>query len=257
MAWSTRQLADLAGTTVKAIRHYHATDVLEEPARAANGYKQYGTDHLVRLLQIKQLRDRGMSTAEIRATVDSDDMYFDTVRALDARLAASIDRQQKIRGDLADLLTYRTGPDVPAGFESIADSLTEADRAVISISALVYEQQGMRDLRDVAEHHQDADAAFNALPADADTEAIRTLSTRLAAVLRTIHEKYPDTRNPPAPTTLRAHEAMHALTQALTELYNPAQIEVLRQAHLLVQDDPSSGTRSETRASSSSPDASV
>lgn len=240
MAWSTRQLADLAGTTVKAIRHYHATDVLEEPARAANGYKQYGTAHLVRLLQIKQLRDRGMSTAEIRATVDSDDLYFDTVRALDARLAASIEHQQKIRADLADLLTHRTGPDVPAGFESIADSLTGADRAAISISALLYEEQGMRDLRDIAEYHQDADAAFNELPADADTEAIRAAVTRLAAVLRTIHEKYPDTRNPPRPTTVRGHEALHAMIQALPDLYNPAQIEVLRQAYRLVQDDHSS-----------------
>lgn len=94
MAWSMRQLADLADTTVKAIRHYHATGVFEEPARAANGYKQYGAAHLVRLLQIKQLRELGMSTAEIRSADASEDMFFDIVRALDARLAASIEREQ-------------------------------------------------------------------------------------------------------------------------------------------------------------------
>lgn len=63
MVWSTRQLADLAGTTVKTIRYYHAIGVLEEPARAANGCKQYGTAHLVSLLRVGRLRDLGLSTA--------------------------------------------------------------------------------------------------------------------------------------------------------------------------------------------------
>lgn len=237
MAWSTRELAKLAGTTVKAIRRYHATEVLEKPARAANGYKQYGTAHLVRLLQIKQLRELGMSITEIQATVDSEHMFFDTVRALDARLAASIEGQQKIRADLARLLAHRTGPDVPVGFEPIADSLTEADRAVLSISALHFDEQGMRDLRDIAEFHQEADAAFNELPADADTETIHAVATRLATVLRTIHQNYPDTQNPPRATTVRQHETMHAMNQALSDLYNPAQIEALKQAHRLAQDD--------------------
>lgn len=243
MAWSTRQLADLAGTTVKSIRYYHGIGVLEEPARAANGYKQYGTAHLVSLLQIKRLRDLGMSTAEIQATADSDEDFFDTVRELDARLALSIERQQKIRDDLSDLLTHRTGPDVPVGFESIADGLTGADRAVISISALLYGEQGMRDLRDIAADHQEADAAFNKLPADADPEAVRAVATRLAVVLRTIHERYPGTRNLPRPSTIQENDATHALIQALPDLYNPAQIEVLQQSYRLAQDDSPSGEK--------------
>lgn len=234
MAGSMRQLADLADTTVKAIRHYHVTDVFEEPPRAANGYKQYGTAHLVRLLQIKQLRELGMSTAEIRSAGDSEDMFFDTVRALDARLAASIEREQKIRADLADLLAHRTGPDVPVGFESIADGLTgadRADRAVIAISTLVYDEQGMQDLHEMAENHQDTDIAFNELPAEASAEAIHAVALRLAPVLRRIHESYPDTRVPPRPTTARKREAIHALFQSLPDLYNPAQIGVLAQAY--------------------------
>ncbi|WP_313815546.1 MerR family transcriptional regulator [Citricoccus sp.] len=240
MAWSTRQLADLAGTTVKTIRYYHAIGILEEPARAVNGYKQYGTVHLVSLLRIKRLRELGLSAAEIQATADSDGDFFDTVRELDARLAASIERQQKVRDDLAELLTHRTGPDVPVGFESVAHSLTGADRAVISISALLFEEQGMRDLRDIADYHQDADAAFNELPADADAETVRSVATRLATVLRTIHETYPGTRDLPRPTTLRETEATHALIQALTDLYNPAQIDVLQQSYRLAQEGSTS-----------------
>lgn len=235
MAWSTRRLADLAGTTVKTIRHYHAIDLLPEPERAANGYKQYRTTHLVRLLQVKRLRELGMSPAEIREAGESGDAFVAAVRALDARLAESIARQQAIRSELAALLTHRSGPDVPAGFESLADGLTEADRAVISLSALLYEEQGMQDLHDIAEHHRDADAAFNTLAADAGPAAVRAVAARLAPVLRDIHEQYPGTRTPPRPTSAREHGAMLALYEALPELYNPAQIDALKQAYRLAQ----------------------
>jgi DNA-binding transcriptional MerR regulator len=41
MAWSTPQLAELAGATVNTIRHYHRLGLLDEPERRHNGYKQY------------------------------------------------------------------------------------------------------------------------------------------------------------------------------------------------------------------------
>ncbi|MFF6962611.1 hypothetical protein [Streptomyces anthocyanicus] len=36
MAWRSRQLAELAGTTVGAVRHYPDAGLLEEPPRRAN-----------------------------------------------------------------------------------------------------------------------------------------------------------------------------------------------------------------------------
>jgi hypothetical protein len=54
VAWSTREIAELAGTTVRAVRHYHEVGLLDEPKRRANGYKQYGVAHLIRLLRIKR-----------------------------------------------------------------------------------------------------------------------------------------------------------------------------------------------------------
>ena len=65
MGWSTRELAELAGTTIKAVRHYHEHGLLEDPRRAVNGYKQYGAGHLVRLLQIRRLRELGLSLSQI------------------------------------------------------------------------------------------------------------------------------------------------------------------------------------------------
>ncbi|WAP52215.1 MerR family transcriptional regulator [Arthrobacter sp. ATA002] len=67
MPWSTSELAELAGTTVNTVRHYHRSGLLEEPDRMSNGYKQYGARHLARLLQIRRLRDLGVPLAQIEA----------------------------------------------------------------------------------------------------------------------------------------------------------------------------------------------
>ncbi|MFI7217971.1 DUF3159 domain-containing protein [Micromonospora maritima] len=49
-AYPTRELAEIAGTTLKTVRHYHRIGLLEEPERAVNGYKQYGIRHLGRFI---------------------------------------------------------------------------------------------------------------------------------------------------------------------------------------------------------------
>lgn len=56
------------------------------------------------LLQIKRLRDPGMSLAHITELEESTDTFTDTVRTLDAELAASIEHQQDIRAELAHLM---------------------------------------------------------------------------------------------------------------------------------------------------------
>jgi hypothetical protein len=66
LAWSTRQLAELAGTTVKAVRHYHRVALLDEPERTTNNDKQYDVSHLVRLLRIIRLTDLDVQLARIR-----------------------------------------------------------------------------------------------------------------------------------------------------------------------------------------------
>jgi DNA-binding transcriptional MerR regulator len=72
MAWSTREIAELAGTSLRAVRHYHEVGLLPEPERHSNGYKQYGVAHLVRLLRIKRLVDLGFSLSRIAELGDDD-----------------------------------------------------------------------------------------------------------------------------------------------------------------------------------------
>ena len=49
MAWSARQIGVLAGTSLRAMRHYHEVDLLAEPARSTSGAKRYGAPRPVRV----------------------------------------------------------------------------------------------------------------------------------------------------------------------------------------------------------------
>lgn len=65
-------MAELAGTTVKTVHHYHEPGLLEMPERAANGYKQYGASHLVRLIHITRLKDLRIPLAKARLIITRD-----------------------------------------------------------------------------------------------------------------------------------------------------------------------------------------
>lgn len=234
MAWSTRRLAELAGTTVKTVRHYHAIGLLTEPERADNGYKEYGTAHLVRLLQIRRLRDLGMGLAEIAATHDPE-TFRASIQALDDQLRESIEHQQAVRTDLAELLGHGTGPDVPAGFEDLAPRLSEADRSIIPIIALYLDGRGMRDLRDITADHGGADIGFEDLAADAEEQTVQAVALRLSRILRIIRDQYPGHQS--HPPRARVREMMQVFERSLTELYNPAQVRVLREADRLARSD--------------------
>ncbi len=104
MAWSTRELAERAGTTVNTIRHYHRTGLLEEPERKHNGYKQYEVHHLVTVLRIRRLADLGVPLSQIRDVGAGADSTPRTLRELDVELEESIKRLERARADIAVIL---------------------------------------------------------------------------------------------------------------------------------------------------------
>jgi DNA-binding transcriptional MerR regulator len=120
MAWSTREIAELAGTSLRAVRHYHEIGLLAEPERRANGYKQYGVAHLVRLLRIKRLVDLGFALSQIAGMGDTDDHPVEALRVLDAELAATIERLQRARVELSFILRQSAPIDLPPEFAAAA-----------------------------------------------------------------------------------------------------------------------------------------
>ena len=227
MAWSTRQLADLAGTTVKAVRHYHQIGLLELPARASNGYKQYEIAHLIRLLQIKRLSDLGVPLAQIGEMDTAGTEPAEAIRALDAELEATITRLQGIRSELADVLNGGAPLDLPSGFSSVAAGTSDADRALVMVTSRLYSDEAMQDMSKMMEHREPDDDEFDALPADADLATITELANRLAPSILRQEAAYPWIMNPALHSTRGEAFARNTVAQAVVQLYNPAQLQTL------------------------------
>ncbi|WP_241665840.1 MerR family transcriptional regulator [Prescottella subtropica] len=66
------QVAEAAGTTTRAVRHYHRLGLLAEPERLPNGYREYTVDDVVRLMRIRWLADSGVPLGSVAAVLGGD-----------------------------------------------------------------------------------------------------------------------------------------------------------------------------------------
>lgn len=233
MAWSTSQVADLASTTVNTVRHYHRLGLLEEPERRINGYKQYEVRHLVRLLRIRRLVELGVSLGRIAAVNADSEGRQEVLRELDAALVAGIERRQRARADIALILRENAPADAPAGFESVASRLSESDASILHISAQVYDAPAMADLRQMVEVEVWAagpGSQIEGLAPDADQATRDRLVQLLAPILVQHLTRYPWLLDPSPHLSRSTRVARAAISEAITELYNPAQLDVLVRA---------------------------
>lgn len=117
MAWSTRELAELARTTVNTVRYYHQLGLLDEPERRDNGYKQYEAAHLVVLLRIRRLVELGVPLSQIGELGAGTPRTVETLSEIDGELQRGIERLQKARSDIAVMIREQASPsgsvDVP------------------------------------------------------------------------------------------------------------------------------------------------
>ncbi|PPL19076.1 MerR family transcriptional regulator [Microterricola pindariensis] len=65
MDWSIQEIAKLAGTTSRTLRHYDVTGLLAPSRVGANGYRHYDQAALVRLQRILLLRELGLGLPAI------------------------------------------------------------------------------------------------------------------------------------------------------------------------------------------------
>jgi DNA-binding transcriptional MerR regulator len=229
VAWSTRELADLAGTTVNAVRHYHAIGLLDSPERCVNGYKQYRVQHLVRLLQVRRLVEIGVPLAQLRVDEKAGVVVMGELNDLEARVEAEIERLRRARSDIASIRHGRAPADTPRGFESLASNLSEIDRALVHVMTRLGGGGPVESLaRMLAAEPPELREAFSSLGADASEGLRGHLASRMIAAgpnwrsaewLRSTH--------PSGGTPSRDRAARRAMTEVLRELYNPAQLDVL------------------------------
>jgi len=70
MEWSIQQIAKLAGTTSRTLRHYGDIGLLAPSSVGSNGYRHYDEAALVRLQRILLLRDLGVALPQIAEILD-------------------------------------------------------------------------------------------------------------------------------------------------------------------------------------------
>lgn len=93
--YSIQQVAKLAGTTSRALRHYGDEGLLEASRVGHNGYRYYDARALVRLQRILMLRDLGLSLPHIREVLAQPITEPDALRRHRAWLGEEQERIQR------------------------------------------------------------------------------------------------------------------------------------------------------------------
>lgn len=92
------QAAAFAGVTIKTVRHYHKLGLVDEPERDRSGYRRYGSDDLLRLVQVRTLAAAGLQLTDIGALLDADADRF---------AAALVDAERRLTDRIEDLIARR------------------------------------------------------------------------------------------------------------------------------------------------------
>lgn len=189
MAWSTRQLADLAGVTVRAIRHWHDIGLLEEPTRRSNGYKQYGASHLVLALRIARLASLGFTLEAITTMLSSEEQGRESLRALRAELDDKITELSGLRDTVDGLIERGASPDLSPEAILTMEALG-SDPASRNVAVLLARLLPEADLpvfvttmRAAPESLEQLNAELLQLPHDTPDAAIDSLAKRGIALL--------------------------------------------------------------------------
>jgi MerR family transcriptional regulator, thiopeptide resistance regulator len=95
MALTIKQLADLAGVSVRTLHYYDQINLLPPEKVNSNGYRQYNEASLRRLQQILFYRELGLTLEEIGRILDRPD--FNELQALEQHRAALYDQIKRLQ----------------------------------------------------------------------------------------------------------------------------------------------------------------
>jgi DNA-binding transcriptional MerR regulator len=98
--WSIQQIAKLAGTTSRTLRHYGDIGLLSPSSVGHNGYRYYDQTALVRLQRILLLRELGLGLPQIADVIERES---GEVPALEAHLAWLRQEQDRLARQIASV----------------------------------------------------------------------------------------------------------------------------------------------------------
>ncbi|CAM3801518.1 MerR family transcriptional regulator [Kibdelosporangium persicum] len=223
------ELADLVQLSTRAIRHYHHRGLLPEPARRANGYRDYGLRDVIVLARIRRLTELGLSLDEVRDALADEqgrDLH-ELLVALDADLARQEAAIRERRARLAVLIDQSStvSPEVTAllaGMPAPPGEIAALERELLALLDMAPERaEVVSALRDHAPDARLGAELARRLEELADAPADDPRVAPLAADLA---------RAIPAGLMPAEVDLDHPFSVAVLEALKPAQAEVLRQA---------------------------
>ncbi len=116
--WSIQQIAKLAGTTSRTLRHYDDIGLLAPSSIGHNGYRYYDQAALVRLQRIMLLRELGLGLPQIADVLDRE---ASEAHALETHLAWLRQEQDRLIRQIASVETTITA--LRGGEELMAENM--------------------------------------------------------------------------------------------------------------------------------------
>jgi DNA-binding transcriptional MerR regulator len=102
--------------TIKAVRHYHARGLLDEPPRDPSGYRRYSPQHAIELVKITTLADAGVPLARIKDLLVADsDQFAAAIADVDRKLQARVEDLLRSRERIARLSRGDRSVRLPGG----------------------------------------------------------------------------------------------------------------------------------------------
>ncbi len=205
------ELAALADTTTRAIRHYHAIGLLTEPERDDSGYRRYGAEDLIRLIRIRRLRELDMPLDQIadHLSGESSDPRA-ALRSLAVDISRQIEGLEELRAKVLGLVASNA-LEAPAetwraalqkhGRLAVGTPLPSGERAAVElldalhpdgIDGVIAQTSELTSDRSFVERLEPLLQRFRNLPEDADERLLERLAADYVALLP------PPQQRPPA-----------------------------------------------------------
>lgn len=95
--YTVKKLAILAGVSVRTLHHYDQLGLLKPESIAANGYRQYGDQSVLKLQQIMFYRELELSLADIKNILEAPGFdVLDALRSHKAALQGRVERMDRL-----------------------------------------------------------------------------------------------------------------------------------------------------------------
>jgi len=94
------RLSKETGCHIETIRYYERIGVVPRPPRGANGYRQYGADHVKRLAFVRRARELGFTLDEVRTLIR---LAEDRSQSCTGAYELALHHLADVRAKLADL----------------------------------------------------------------------------------------------------------------------------------------------------------